>query len=488
VGSATQRDALLAHILQEYGVDLPDMQASTLERRIEDPGLPAPVRELLAIRLQAGRNSTSKYGTLIRGASEDGRLRGLLQFCGAGRTGQVVRAPLPAAEPAAAGRTAAAIWKGHEIRTSKFLKLAQLAGHDRRGRAPVRGARHRGDQGRLRRPAVRGRDGPGRIVHPRRDRGAAGPQARGLGPVEHRGRDAAWLAGEDWKLRAFAAYDAGTGPDLYKLAYSKSFNVRPEDVNKDQRQIGKVQELMLQYEGGVGAYLTGALTYGIDLEEMAEGAYLLLPADLRAEAEDFLEWCRRQKRNTFGLSDQAFVTCDAFKRGWRRAHPAIKGYWQRARRHGARGHPQSRRHPLCAQAESPQGRQLAAHRAALRQGLVLPVAAGGRRRVHQLHGRQPVQPQVAAVEDLRRQAVRERVPGRRPRRDGLEHARDRGGRLPDRADRARRGRDRTCMHCHALGLYWQDTWDVAGNRKPRLYEDGKPHVCKPSSDDFEAMP
>jgi hypothetical protein len=45
-----------------------------------------------------------------------------------------------------------------------------------------------------------------------------------------------------------------------------------------------------------------------------------------------------------------------------------------------------------------------------------------------------------------------------------------------------------CMHCRASGLYWQDTWDGAGNRKPRLYEDGKPHVCKPSSDDFEAMP
>jgi hypothetical protein len=105
-------------------VDLPDMQASTLERRIEDPGLPRPmVRELLAIRLQAGRNSTSKYGALIRGASEDGRLRGLLQFCGAGRTGrwsgrlfQPQNLPRP-------DRTAAAIWQGHEIRTSKYLKL-----------------------------------------------------------------------------------------------------------------------------------------------------------------------------------------------------------------------------------------------------------------------------------------------------------------------------------------------------------------------------
>lgn len=45
----------------------------------------------------------------------------------------------------------------------------------------------------------------------------------------------------------------------------------------------------------------------------------------------------------------------------------------------------------------------------------------------------------------------------------------------------------TCIHCGAGGLYWQDTWDGQGQRRPRLYEDGKPHVCKPNSDDFDVV-
>lgn len=88
VQSATQRDALLRHLLDEYGVDLPDMQKATLERRIADPDLPIALRELLDVRLQASTTSTSKYRALLRGVSADGRLRGTLQFCGASRTGR----------------------------------------------------------------------------------------------------------------------------------------------------------------------------------------------------------------------------------------------------------------------------------------------------------------------------------------------------------------------------------------------------------------
>lgn len=40
IQATTQRDALLAYILAEHGVELPDMRADTLERRIDDPNLP----------------------------------------------------------------------------------------------------------------------------------------------------------------------------------------------------------------------------------------------------------------------------------------------------------------------------------------------------------------------------------------------------------------------------------------------------------------
>ena len=111
------------------------------------------------------------------------------------------------------------------------------------------------------------------------------------------GRVAAWLAGEQWKLDAFAAYDAGEGPDLYAMAYAKSFGVTPQSVMEDyarggkQRQVGKVQELALAYEGGVGAFLAFAEVYRLDLETMAAQAIdTLLDETRRKATEEMLAW------------------------------------------------------------------------------------------------------------------------------------------------------------------------------------------------------
>ena len=306
VQTATQRDAMLAHILEAYGVALPNLQASTLERRIADPDLPESLRELLAVRLQASTTSTSKYQTLIRSTSSDGRLRGLLQFNGAARTGrwagrlfQPQNLPRPSMKDAAIELGIEALKA--DAADLVFDNVMSLTSNTIRGCiiAP-----------------------PGKKL-----------VVADLSNIE--GRDQAWLAGEQWKLQAFRDFDAGTGHDLYALAYAKSFGVTPEEVmaNKktgdgSMRQIGKVQELALGYEGGVGAFVTFAAAYGIDLEDLPTKVLPAADDELVAEARDFLTWLVVQKGQTFGLSDDAFVACDVLKRAWRRAHPAIAGMWR----------------------------------------------------------------------------------------------------------------------------------------------------------------
>ena len=297
--ATTQRAALLAHLLAEHGVSLPDMQASTIERRLDDPDLPPAVKELLQNRLQASSTSVAKYKVLKRSVSSDGRLRGTKQFCGAIRTGR---------------------WSGKIFQPDNLPSRGLLPQEliDLGIESMKADCEHLvfDDVMHLCSSAIRG------VITPEPGKKMV---CADLSNIE--GRFQAWLADETWKLDAFRSFDAGTGPDLYKLAYSKSFGVKPEDVTKDQRQVGKVQELAFGYAGGVGACITFAIAYGIDLEAMGELMHPSLPDDLRYEAEGFLDWTKRQRRPTFGLSDRTFVTCESFKRGWRRSHAAIAGYW-----------------------------------------------------------------------------------------------------------------------------------------------------------------
>ncbi|VGP71003.1 hypothetical protein SB5531_00791 [Klebsiella variicola] len=321
VQAATQRDAMIKHIVESYGVELPDMQRSTLERRIADPDLPSPVKELLAIRLQASTTSTSKYKSLMKGISRDGRLRGTLQFCGASRTGrwagrlfQPQNLPRPTLEQERIDEGIEALKSGcADLIFDNVMELTSSA---------LRGC--------IMAPAGK------KLV------------VSDLSNIE--GRKLAWLAGETWKLGAFRDYDTlildqsgapiwdaaakdykRRGPDLYKLAYAKAFNITPEEVTKYQRQIGKVMELGLGFGGGVAAFLTFALVYGLDLEELATAALPNIPRDVQREAKSWYDESVKRKA-TYGLSERVFIACDSLKRLWRRAHPETCDFWYQLER------------------------------------------------------------------------------------------------------------------------------------------------------------
>ena len=305
VRSTTQGAVLRLQILEQFGIDMPDLQMGTVEKYLADPAVPEALKELLEVRLQASSTSTKKYQTLINGTSSDGRLRGTLQFNGAARTGrwagrlfQPQNLPRPTLKQPMIDAGIEAIKAGiADMVTDNVMELASSA---------IRGTI---------------------IASPYKLMGRKKLVVADLANIE--GRVQAWLANEEWKLQAFRNFDAGIGPDLYKLAYSKSFGVKPEDVTKDQRQVGKVQELALAYAGGVGAFVTFAGAYGIDLDAMAAKVLPLAPELVVEEADRFFEWTLREKRSLFSLSDDAFVACDTLKRVWRYAHPNITDYWKR---------------------------------------------------------------------------------------------------------------------------------------------------------------
>ena len=298
VGAATQVARLRAYC-ESYGVSLPDLKADTVERRLEDESLPDHIKELLRVRQQASKASTAKYQRALN-QHVGGRLRNLLVFCGAARTGRWAGRTL---QPQNLPRPKHEQWDiEHAIKRFSDGTIEQYAADDILGLASS---------------ALRGLivAEPGRKL-----------VASDLKNIE--GRIIAWVAGEEWKLEAFAAYDRKEGPDLYKMAYARAFNIDPNDIGDkdDRRQIGKVMELALQYYGGVGAFCSMAEVYGLRLEQLASSAWPVIPAEFKAEAKT--AWSRAVKRKkTYGLEERVWTVCHALVLMWRAAHPAICAFW-----------------------------------------------------------------------------------------------------------------------------------------------------------------
>ena len=298
VASATKRDAMLAYIEKTYGIRLDTLSKSDLEKRCADESLPEPMRELLRIRLMSTRTSIQKFQSLINCTCTDGRLRGCLQFRGAARTGRFsgrLFQPQNLARPTMKNDSI-----DFAIEALKDGTFDLWFEH------------------------------PSEVL-PNLLRGEIiAPKGRKLVVADYsnvEGRVLAWLSGEDWKLKAFREFDEGHGHDLYKLTYGRTFNVEPESVTKQQRQMGKVLELALGYGGGAGAFVTFARGYGIDLHDMAKSVREAIDSTIWAEAEDSYDFFE-EKNLTAGLEREVFLACDAVKRAWRRANPNIVAFWK----------------------------------------------------------------------------------------------------------------------------------------------------------------
>ncbi len=225
--------------LKGQGLEIENLQKGTVAELIK--ATDGDVKRVLEIRQELSKTSTKKYVAMQEALCDDGRVRGLLQFYGANRTGrwagrlvQVQNLPRNYIEDL---DTARELVKRKDIDSLEIIYgnipdvLSQLI-----------------------RTAFIPKSGHKFVI-------------ADFSAIE--ARVIAWLAGEQWRLDVFATHGK-----IYEASASQMFGVPIETITKGHenyglRQKGKVAELALGYQGGPGALTAmGALNMGLSEEEL----------------------------------------------------------------------------------------------------------------------------------------------------------------------------------------------------------------------------
>ncbi|MEA4835165.1 MAG: DNA polymerase [Anaeromusa sp.] len=229
-------------LTEETGEEVANLRKGTVADMLAgmDEG---KAQRMLEIRLELAKASVKKYDAMMNAVCDDGRVRGLLQFYGANRTGryagrlvQIQNLPRNHMDTLDLARDLV------KKRNADAIKLIY-------GNVPD-------TLSQLIRTAFIPK--PGHVFH-----------VADFSAIE--ARVIAWLAGEQWRLDVFATHGK-----IYEASASQMFGVPIERIKKgnpeyDLRQKGKVSELALGYQGGPGALIAmGALNMGLTEDELPD--------------------------------------------------------------------------------------------------------------------------------------------------------------------------------------------------------------------------
>lgn len=231
--------ALLQWINSHADVDLPNLTKDTVDKALGGD-LSPDVRRMLELRKKLAKSSVSKYDKMKESMGGDDRLRGVLQFYGANRTGR---------------------WAGRLIQVQNlprnYIESLDTA------RALVK------NRNRVGLDILYGdvSDTLSQLIRT----AIIAPKGKTLCVADFSAIEArviAWLSGEEWRQQVFEA-----NGDIYCASASSMFHVPvvKHGVNGHLRQKGKVAELALGYQGGVNALKAmGALSMGLTEEELPD--------------------------------------------------------------------------------------------------------------------------------------------------------------------------------------------------------------------------